>query len=141
MLTVELVTKVYATITCDYLTIRSGAGSSYKRMGKIYNGARVEILEQVTKNGVLWGRTTTGWIWLTGYATLETVTEQVPETQPVLMTVNADSLTVRVAAGTGNAAIGCLYTNAQVLVFETVTYKGALWARTDFGWVMAKYLE
>ncbi len=141
MLEVELVTKVYATITCDYLTIRTGAGSSYKRIGKIYNGARVEILEQVTKNGVVWGRTTTGWIWLTGYATLETVTEEVPATAPVLMTVNADSLTVRVAPGTSNKACGYLYTGAQVLVFETKTVNGALWARTDFGWVMAKYLQ
>ena len=141
MLDVELVTKVYATITCDYLTIRSGAGSSYSRTGKIYNGARVEILEQVTKNGVVWGRTTTGWIWLTGYATLETVTEEVPAEKPVLMTVNADSLTVRVAPGTSNKACGYLYTGAQVLVFETKTVNGALWARTDFGWVMAKYLE
>lgn len=141
VLDVELVTKVYATITCDYLTIRSGPGSSYKRMGKIMTGARVEILEQVTKNGVTWGRTTTGWIWLTGYTTLETVTEEVTGEPPVLMTVNADSLTVRVAAGTSNAACGYLYTGAQVLVYETVTVKGALWARTDFGWVMFKYLQ
>jgi uncharacterized protein YgiM (DUF1202 family) len=138
---VELVNKVYATITCDYLTIRSGPGSSYKRMGKIMTGARVEILEQVTKNGVTWGRTTIGWIWLTGYTTLETVTEEVTGETPVLMTVNADSLTVRVAAGTSNAACGYLYTGAQVLVYETVTVKGALWARTDFGWVMFKYLQ
>ena len=63
------------------------------------------------------------------------------EPAPVLMTVFADSLTVRVAAGTSNAACGYLYEGAQVLVYETVTVKGALWARTDFGWVMAKYLQ
>lgn len=140
MLEETLVTKVYAIITCDYLTIRSGPGSANKAMGRIMTGARVEILEQVTKNGVTWGRTTTGWIWLSGYTRLETVTEAV-SVQPTLMTVNADSLTVRVAAGTGNAACGYLYTGAQVLVYETVTVKGTLWARTDFGWVMAKYLQ
>ncbi len=141
MLDVELVTKVYATITCDFLSVRTGPGSSYKRVAKFYTGVRVEILEQVTKNGVTWGRTVTGWIWLTGYTTLETVTEEVPTTEPVLMTVNADSLTIRVAPGTGNAACGYLYTGAQVLVYETTTIKGALWARTEMGWVMAKYLD
>lgn len=141
MLTVELVTKVYATVTCDYLSVRTGPGSSYKRVGKIYTGVRVEILEQVTKNGITWGRTFTGWIWLTGYTTLETVTEEAAATEPVTMTVNADSLTVRTAPGTGNSACGYLYTGAQVQVYEYATVKGALWARIETGWVMAKYLE
>lgn len=141
MLTVQTVTKVYATITADSLTVRSGAGSSYKRLGKLYTGVRVEILEQVTKNGVLWGRTFTGWIWLSGYATLETVEEEVPDQAPVVMTVTADSLTIRTNAGTSNAACGYLYTGAKVQVYETVTVKGALWARIDTGWVMYKYLK
>lgn len=141
MLTVETVTKVYATITADSLTIRSGAGSSYARLGKLKAGVRVEILEQVTKNGVLWGRTFTGWIWLSGYATLETVEEEVSDQEPVVMTVTADSLTVRAKAGTGNTAVGYLYTGAQVRVYETKTVNGALWARIDTGWVMYKYLK
>ncbi len=141
MLEVETVTKVYATITCDYLSVRTGPGSSYKRVAKIYTGVRVEILEQVTKNGVLWGRTFTGWIWLSGYATLETVTEEVSAVKPTVMTVNADSLTVRTAAGTSNPACGYLYAGAQVQVYEMATYKGALWARIETGWVMAKYLQ
>jgi hypothetical protein len=107
----------------------------------LYTGVRVEILEQVTKNGVLWGRTFTGWIWLSGYATLETVEEEIPSQAPVVMTVTADSLTIRTKAGTGNAACGYLYTGAKVQVYETVTVKGTLWARIDTGWIMYKYLK
>lgn len=140
MLEVELVTKVYATVTCDSLTVRTGPGTGYARVGKLYTGVRVEILEQVTKNGITWGRTFTGWIWLSGYTTLETVEEEA-EAPIAVLSVNADSLTVRTAAGTGNKAVGYLYTGAQVQVYEYVTVKGALWARIDTGWVMAKYLQ
>jgi uncharacterized protein YraI len=69
------VTKVYATITCDALSIRKGAGTGYARVGYYYRGAVVEILEQVQVGENTWGRTDRGWICLTGYTTLKTVTE------------------------------------------------------------------
>ena len=141
MLTEELVTKVYATITADSLTVRTGPGSGYARVGKLYEGVRVEILEEVVKNGVRWGRTFTGWIWLSGYATLETVTEPIQHTQPIVKTVTADSLTIRAKAGTGYAANGTLYHGARVQVYEIVNIKGTSWARIDTGWIMAKYLK
>ena len=140
MLQVELVTKVYATVTCDSLSVRSGAGSSYTRLGKIYTGVRVEILEQVTKNGVVWGRTFTGWIWLSGYTTLETVTEEVTDETPVTMTVIAESLTIRTGAGTSYSSRGKLYTDAKVQVYEIITVGSTKWARIETGWIMAKYL-
>lgn len=140
MLEVELVTKVYATITCDSLTIRAGAGTGYGRVGKLLKGARVEILEQVTKKGVVWGRTATGWIWLSGYTTLETLTEEAnPET--VTMTVTADTLKIRSGAGFGNGVCGYLYEDTVVTVYETVTVDGTVWARIAEGWVCADYLE
>lgn len=140
MLEVELVTKVYATVTCDSLSIRTGAGSSYTRVGKILTGTRVEILEQVTKKGVVWGRTATGWIWLSGYTTLETVTEEAnPET--VTMTVTASSLKIRVGAGTSFDVSGYLYKGAVVQVIETVTVNGTVWARIAEGWISADYLK
>ena len=46
----------------DLLRIRSGAGTSYKIVGVLYNGAKVEILETKTVNGVQWGRISKGWI-------------------------------------------------------------------------------
>lgn len=139
---VETVTKVYATVTCNSLSVRTAAGSSNKRIGKLYTGARVEILEQTTRNGNVWGRTATGWIWITGYATLETVTEEVaPETETVTKTVIADSLNIRTDAGTDYAVIGCVYEGVQVEVLETKTVNGTTWARISEGWVSADYLQ
>jgi len=46
----------------DLLRIRSGAGTNYKIVGVLYNGAKVEILETKTVNGTQWGRITKGWI-------------------------------------------------------------------------------
>ncbi len=140
VLEVEMVTKVYATITYDYLNIRSGAGTSYDRVGKLLKGVRVEILEQVTKKNGVWGRTATGWILLTGYATLETVTEEAnPET--VTMTVTADTLKIRSGAGFGNGVCGYLYEDTVVKVYETVTVDGTVWARIAEGWICADYLK
>ena len=71
----QQVTKVYATITCSALSIREGAGTGYARLGYYYQGEVVEILEQVQDGDMTWGRTAKGWICLTGYTTLQTVTE------------------------------------------------------------------
>ena len=46
----------------DLLRIRGGAGTSYKIVGVLYNGAKVEILETKTVNGTQWGRISKGWI-------------------------------------------------------------------------------
>ena len=72
---VEPVTKTYATITVSALSIRKGAGTSYTRLGYYYKGDVVEILEQVKVGSNIWGRTEKGWICLTGYTTLKTITE------------------------------------------------------------------
>ncbi len=140
MLENALVEKVYATVTCDSLTIRSGAGSGYARLGKILTGTRVEILEQVTKKGVVWGRTATGWIWLSGYTTLETVSEEATP-EAVTMTVTASSLKIRFGPGSSHDVCGYLYENTQVLVYETVTVDGTTWARVAEGWISAEYLK
>ena len=50
------------TITGNELRVRSGAGTSYKIVGVLYNGAKVEILETKTVNGTQWGRIAKGWI-------------------------------------------------------------------------------
>ena len=47
-------------VTADCLNVREGAGTNYKIVGRIYEGAKVTILE--TKGS--WGRISTGWISL-----------------------------------------------------------------------------
>lgn len=55
-------TTVTKTVTADCLRIRSGAGTSYSIVGYLYEGAKVEILETKTVNGMTWGRISQGWI-------------------------------------------------------------------------------
>ena len=69
------VTKTYAKITTAAVNVRNGAGASFTRVGRLYRGDRVEILAQKNVDGKIWGRYEDGWFRITGYATLETVTE------------------------------------------------------------------
>ena len=77
----QVVTKVFATITVSSLNVRSGPGSSYSWVGYVVYGTTHEVYEQQTlSNGKVWGRIDAGWICLTGYTTLEEVTEVIGHT-------------------------------------------------------------
>ena len=64
--------KVYGIFTgTGYMNVRSGAGTGYSAVGKLYPDERVEILELVEVDGKLWGRIAEGWVCVTGYIELE----------------------------------------------------------------------
>lgn len=46
------------------LNVRSGPGTEYDKISQYTHGVSVIIYEQITKGGMLWGRTSTGWICL-----------------------------------------------------------------------------
>ena len=136
----EPAVKIYGTLTGYYkLNIRAEAGTQYALVGELAKGDRVEILEQVQVGEQTWGRIDRGWICLTGYMTLETVTDDGEEKQ--LMTVTAYSLNIRAGAGTGYAVVGTLLQGDRVEVLETKTVDGKTWARIAEGWVSMAYLE
>ena len=135
----EPAAKVYGTLTGYHkLNIRSGAGTQYDLVGELAYGDRVEILEQTTVGENIWGRIDRGWICLTGYMTLETVTE---DGEKQLMTVTAYSLNIRAGAGSSHDVVGVLNQGDQVEVLETKTVDGKTWARIDRGWVSMAYLK
>ena len=78
----EVVNKTYATITAGTVNVRKGAGASYGAIAVLRRGARVEILEQKEVDGRIWGRYEKGWFRISGYATLETVREEVEVSKP-----------------------------------------------------------
>ena len=78
----EVVNKTYATITAGTVNVRKGAGASYGAVTVLRRGARVEILEQKEVDGRIWGRYEKGWFRISGYATLETVREEVEVSKP-----------------------------------------------------------
>lgn len=131
---------IYGTVTgCEALNIRADAGSGNAWVGSLKRGDRVEILEQKTVGEKVWGRIDRGWICLTGYMSLETVTDDGEEKQ--LMTVTAYSLNIRAGAGTGYDVVGSLSQGDRVEVLETKTVDGKTWARIAEGWVSMAYLE
>lgn len=69
---------VEGTVTYDYLRIRSGPGVGYSEVGQLAQGDVVKVLEQKNVNGAVWGRIDKGWICITGYVSLETVSAQNP---------------------------------------------------------------
>ena len=82
------VVTTYGTVTYKYLRIRKGAGTNYPEVGRLNQGDRVEVLETKAVGGATWGRIDRGWICITGYVELETVTKQ-PEEQ------EGDTVTLR----------------------------------------------
>jgi uncharacterized protein YgiM (DUF1202 family) len=133
-------TRIFGTVTgCAVLNVRAGAGSDKAWVGTLKQGDRVEILEQTTVNGKLWGRCEKGWFCITGYVTLEEVTEE--DTTRNLMTVTAYSLNIRAEANSNSKILGILYQGEQVEVLETKEVNGTVWARIDRGWVSTKYLK
>ena len=132
--------RVFGTVTgCDVLNVRAGAGSDKPWVGTLKKGDRVEIFEQTTVNGKVWGRCQKGWICLTGYVTLEELSEE--DASCNIMTVTAYTLNIRAGAGSEYTIVGVLRQGEQVEVLETKEVNGTIWARIDRGWVSLKYLK
>ena len=141
---VESVTRTYATITCDVLNIRVDAGSGNSAVGYLINGDVVEVLEQKTVSGSVWGRIDKGWICLTGYATLHTETEGgATEVEITVMgTLTSNTLNIRSGAGTGYTKVGSLTKGDYVQVYELTLVGSNVWGRIDKGWIcITGYME
>lgn len=128
-------TTVTGTVTATELRVRENAGTSYKTLSVLKKGAKVEIYETKTVNGMTWGRISDGWISLS-YVNLDQTS-----TQTVTMTVNTSCLRIRSGAGTSNSVVGYLYQGAKVEVLETKSVNGTTWARLEKGWVSMDYLK
>ncbi len=138
--------KIGGTVSAggSRLRIRTGPGTSYAIAGYVNDGSRVEILEQKTAGGMVWGRVSNGWISLS-YVTLDgqsSGTGSNTQTGTTKTgTVIADCLHIRSAAGTSNSIVGLLYTGAKVTVTETTVVNGMTWGRIDKGWISMDYVR
>ena len=137
--TTTAVTKTYATVVGpSSLNIRVTPDGTI--CGSLKEGEKVEILEQKTVNGRLWGRCSKGWICLRTYAKLETVTEKVTATTKI-GTVTASALNIRSAASTDSSIVGKFYKGEKVEILETKTVNGTTWGRCSKGWVSLDYVQ
>ena len=115
--------------TTTSLSIRKGAGASYKKVGSLASGSLVEIYETVTVDGIRWGRVSKGWISLK-YVKLAT-----------RGTVTSSTLKIRAAAGSDNAQVGSYKKGDAVFVYETTKVGSATWGHTDEGWSNLKFVQ
>ncbi len=131
-------TTVMGTVTGSSLRIRENAGTSYKTLGYLNKGDRVEILETATVNGMSWGRISQGWISL-DYVKLDEPAAETPE-QNRVVTVNTSCLRIRKEPTTASAITGYLYRGAKVEILETKDVNGTTWGRTEKGWISMDYV-
>ena len=139
--------KVGGTVSAggSRLRVRTGPGTSYAIAGYVNDGSRVEILEQKTAGGMVWGRVSNGWISLS-YVTLDGQSSNTGSGNTQTGTtktgsVIADCLRIRSAAGTSNKIVGLLYTGAKVTIMETTVVDGTTWGRIDKGWISMDYVR
>lgn len=133
----------------SYLTVRSGAGTGYSSVGKLYNGDKVEILEQKVVGATTWGRIEEGWISM-DYVVLDTAEEpeETPEETPeedantdITGTVTASSLLIRTGPGTSYDVAGSLKKGASVTITETKEVGSTTWGKISKGWISMTYVS
>ncbi len=141
-------TKVTGTVNVkEFLRIRKGPSTSYAVAGYLGPKDKVEILEQKTVGGTVWGRISKGWISL-DYVILDKQTNSnssggtnTNTNQSTTKTVTADCLRIRSAAGTSNRIVGYLYEGAKVTILEQKTVGGTVWGRISKGWISMDYTK
>ena len=147
----------------DLLRIRSGPGTAYTTVGYLFNGNKVEILEQKAVGSMVWGRFTRGWVSMnyivadelhTDHATepdTDSKQETIPEEAPMIPSnpmestaikgkITADALRIRPAPGAVSSILGFYYQNDIVTISEKVLVDSVCWGKTDKGWISMDYV-
>ena len=120
------------------LNVRAGAGLGYAKVAALKNGTKVTVYEQVTADGMIWGKVSNGWVCMS-YITVESSSSTGKGVMGTIARCFA-AVNVRSAPGTGNALVGTIQVGSRVEVFETKTYSGQLWGRVAQGWVCMDYV-
>lgn len=124
------------------LNVRSGAGLGYAKIGSMKKGTRVTVYEQVSADGMIWGRTPygngSGWICMS-YISIESASSTGKGVMGTVARCFA-AVNVRSAPGTNNALINKINVGTRVEVFETKQHGTQLWGRVAQGWVCMDYI-
>lgn len=122
----------------DNLAVRSSAGVAMPQVGTLAKGSNVVISEITSANGLYWGKTDAGWICMS-YVVNTAVGTAGSGTAGTVARCNY-TVNVRATAGTSSAITGKIMVGSPVQIFETTTYSGELWGRTNLGWVAMQYV-
>ncbi|MGN1032591.1 MAG: SH3 domain-containing protein [Intestinibacter sp.] len=136
-------TPIYAascekgTVTASSLNVRSGASTSYKKIGSLKKGNTVTIYD--TKNG--WYKIKyngkNGWV-SKQYVSTKTASST---TKTEKGTVTANSLNVRSGASTSYKKIGSLKKGSQVTIYDTKNGWYKIKYNGTYGWVSKQYVS
>ncbi|MBR4986557.1 MAG: SH3 domain-containing protein [Proteobacteria bacterium] len=131
------------TVTVSALTVRSGAGSNFPRIGGLTQGKTVQVFE--VKDG--WLRinygTDYGWVMqkYTDYKSPEPQQPEQPSYQSFEGVITAESLNVRTGPSVDYASIGYLHNGDRV----TVIGESNGWYKINYNgseaWISGKYVE
>lgn len=137
--TISAVGTVNSTIA---LNVRAGAGLGFAKIGSLNKGAKVTVYEQVSADGMIWGRIPFnkgyGWICMS-YINVDNVTSS---GKGVMGTIARcfKAVNVRSAPGTNNALVATINVGSRVEVFEKKLYSGQYWGRVAQGWICMDYV-
>ncbi len=124
------------------LNVRAGAGLGFAKIGNLNKGAKVTVYEQVSADGMIWGRIPFnkgyGWICMS-YINVDNVTSS---GKGVMGTIARcfKAVNVRSAPGTNNALVATINVGSRVEVFEKRLYSGQYWGRVAQGWICMDYV-
>ena len=124
------------------LNVRAGAGLGFAKIGSLNKGAKVTVYEQVSADGMIWGRIQfnkgNGWICMS-YINVDNVTST---GKGVMGTIARcfKAVNVRSAPGTNNALVATINVGSRVEVFEKKLYSGQYWGRVAQGWICMDYV-
>lgn len=143
------------------VTVRSGPGTAYEKVGSLAKGDTVEILGQRETKGKIWYKIATGWV-CSDYMTMTPVadvkdpetTEPVPTeptpTEPdapkdegvigIGTVVKTGKVNVRSGPGTGYQKVGSLAKGDTVEILGQQVTRGKIWYETAVGWVCSDYM-
>ena len=149
------------TVSADNLNVRKKPDSDAKILGRRPIGQEIEVLEQETVDGSLWGRIDAqelpdgtkikaGWVNLNyvHFGVEEATEPPAPPTQPptepepelptvpaTMGTITAGKLNIRKGAGSGYDEVGTYVQGDRVEITETKTVEDTLWGLTGKGWI------
>ena len=147
----------------SYLCVRQGPSTGHSVVSKLYNGDRVEILEQQVAGHMVWGKIASGWISM-DYVVLDPEPEPPvvepepvpepepepapepepePEPAPTVWTgkVKVNSvLIVRSGPDTSYSAVTTLSNNTRVTITEKTTTGSMTWGKISNGWICMDYV-
>lgn len=125
------------------LNVRAGAGMNYGKIGSLAKGTGVSIYEQVTADGMIWGRinygSTTGWICMS-YITVDSAASSTGRGVMGTIARCFSHVNVRSAPGTNNALLTTIPVGTRVEVFEQQMYSNQYWGRVAQGWICMDYV-